>query len=169
MNSTNSDHPVPSSRITQSGEAGPIPDAMLNDLRRLLWRMERPPLYWAIAMGFVLGAILVGGELLFFAARARNPHIDTTSIAFGAGALTILVALAYAPFINRWFSGSIEARFLREVLYSKRLEDLSEFMAVCRMSEHRDRIADDLLAIWSRHGLNAGDSAQARRPRRLFQ
>lgn len=169
MNSINSNRPVAGSPIPQSGDTGPIPDAMLNDLRRLLWRMERPPMYWAIATGVILAAILMGGELLFFTARARNPHIDITSIALGAGALIILVALAYAPFINRWFTGSIEARFLREVLHSKRLEDLSEYMDICRMSEHRNKIADNLLTIWSRHGLDPGDGARRSRPKPLFR
>lgn len=165
----NSDRPTVGSPKPQSGDTGPIPDAMLDDLRQLLWGMERLPMYWAIAIGVLVGALWIAGELLFFTARARNPHIDTTSIALGSGALTIVVALVYAPFTSRWFAGSIEARFLREVLYSKRLEDLSEYMGVCRMSEHRERIADDLLTVWARHGLNAGQSAQPRRPRPLFK
>lgn len=86
MNSTNSNRPA-GSPIPLDRDTGPIPDPMLDDLRRLLWRMEKPPMYWAIAMGAILGAILVVGELLFFTARARNPHIDTTSIALGAGGI----------------------------------------------------------------------------------
>ncbi len=146
MNSINSNRRDAGSQIPQSGDTGPIPDAMLNDLRRLLWRMEKLPMYWAVVVGLLVGALWVAGEVLFFTAPARNPHIDNTSIAIGAGALTVLVALCYAPFTNRWFTGSIEARFLREVLYSKRLEDLSEYMGVCRISEHRKKIADDLFS-----------------------
>lgn len=164
---TQAAHPrqgVPPSRET---DIGPIPDVMLHDLRKYLWRMEHLPKYWGIGMAIVIGAAYVAG-IVFFANAAPTARADRTSISIGAIALTVLAAMAYGPFLNRWFDSRFEVKWLREALYAQRLEDLAHYMAVCRMGG-RNNIADAILRIWLQNGLEPGWSARRPDPRPQFR
>lgn len=154
---------VPPSR---DSDTGPIPDAMLDDLRFLLWTMEKLTLYFAFGIGAILCAVLIAGVTLFASASIRSKSHDLDAI--GGLALAVLCAMAYAPFFNRWFEDKLEARWLREALYPRRLEDLSHYMAVCRMGS-RKRVADKLLTIWEKYGLEPGWSARPIDPPPLFK
>lgn len=149
-------------------DEGPIPPAMLGDLRRLLWKMENVPMYWGIGMAILIGAVWIAGVVVFATADQRHPGVDRTSMGVGAGALTVLAALLYAPFMNRWFDSKFEARVLRETLYPQRLEKLSSYMGSCRMGG-RNNVADELLAIWIKHGLEPGCGARPAEPKPQFK
>lgn len=151
----------------RKSDIGPIPEPMLNDLRHLLWRMETVSLYWAIGMGLVIGAVLIAGIVLFALAGTHDKRHDLDS---GVGGLTLalLCAMAYSPFFNRWFDDKLEARWLREALYSRRLEDLAHYMAVCQMGSRR-RLATQLLMVWKKYGLEPGWSARPMDPPPLFK
>lgn len=151
---------------TRDSDTGPIPEAMVEDLRHLLWTMEKVSLYFAVGMGAILGGILIAGITLFASASIRTESHDIDAI--GGLALAVLCAMAYAPFFNRWFEDKLEARWLREALFPRRLEDLSYYMAVCRMGS-RKRVADKLLAIWVKYGLEPGWSARPIDPPPLFK
>lgn len=148
-------------------DTGPIPAAMLDDLRQLLWKMERLSMYWGVGMAIIIGAAWIAGTALFMTADQRRPGIDHTSIALGMGALTILATLLYSPFLRRWFDSGFEAKHLREALYPQRLEELSSHMAACRMGS-REKVADELLAIWVKHGLEPGWAARPAAPKPRF-
>lgn len=155
---------VPPSR---ESDRGPIPEPMLDDLRRLLQRMERQPLYSSVGMGLVIGGVYLSG-ILFFALAIPTKHVDRVDVAIASASLSILAAMAYAPFLRWRFDSAFEAKCLREVLYSRQLEDLSEHMAVCRMGNHT-KVADALLKIWLRNGVEPGWSARAPEPRPTFR
>lgn len=150
----------------RESDAGPIPDPMLADLRRLLWSMETLPLYWAIGMGVLLGGVFIGGIILFATADAARQNHTTDAV--GGLALAVLIAMAYSPFFNWWFEDKLEARWLREALYPQTLEDLAYYMAVCQMGS-RKKVGARLLAIWKKHGLEPGWSARPMDPRPLFK
>jgi len=151
----------------RDSDTGPIPSPMLDDLRGLLSRMERLPMYWGIGMAVTIGAVWICG-MVVFATAAPRPGIDRASIGIGAGALTVLAALSYSPFLKRWFDSKFEAQVLREALYPQRLEDLSFYMGSCRMGG-RNKIANELLAIWVKHGLEPGWHARPAAPKPAFR
>lgn len=151
----------------RESDTGPIPTAMLDDLRQLLWKMEKMPMYWGVGMAIIIGAAWIGGMVIFATAEPR-PGIDRTSIGIGAAALTVLAALLYSPFLNRWFDSKFEAKVLREALYPQRLEELSSYMASCRLGG-RNKIANELLAIWIKHVLEPGWSARPVEPKPQFK
>lgn len=147
-------------------DVGPIPEPMLGDLRRVLWRMEKLSLYSAIGMGMMIGAALIAGITLFTAAGMHDKRHDLDAI--GGLALAVLAAMAYSPFFNRWFEDKLEAKWLREALYSRRLEDLAHYMAICQMGSRR-RIAVQLLVLWTKYRLEPGWSARPMDPAPLFK
>ena len=155
------------SPMNRRSDIGPIPSAMLDDIRRLLWSMEKAPMYWGVGMALIIGAVWIGGVVVFATAEPR-PGVDRTSIGIGAGALTVLAALLYSPFLNRWFDSNFEAKVLREALYTQRLEDLSSYISSCRMGG-RDKVADQLVAIWIKHGLEPSSSARPVQPKPQFK
>lgn len=148
-------------------DAGPIPPAMLDDLRTMLWHMEKPPRYWAVGMAIFIGALWAVGVAVFTLADMRHGAPDK-NLPLAIIALSILAALSYSPFGNRCFTETWEARELREVLYKQRLEDLAYHMAVLRMGGE-DKLADRLIAIWRRHGLEPGWMARRADPRPQFR
>lgn len=154
--------------VHRESDTGPIPTAMLDDLRQLLWKMEKLPMYWGVGMALIIGAAWIAGIALFMTADQRHPRIDDTSIGLGIGALTILATLLYSPFLNRWFDSKFEAKVLRETLYPQRLEDLSYYMGACRMGG-RNEVANELLTIWIKHGLEPGWGARAAEPKPQFK
>ena len=149
----------------RDSDVGPIPPEMITDLRNLLWRMEKPPKYWGITMAIAIGGIFIAG-IYFFA--THTSAADATSSGIGGVALAILAAMAYSPFCNWWFDSSFEAKWLREALYSQRLEDLASHMAACRFGSHNN-VANDLLKIWVKHGLEPGWLARPADPRPQFK
>lgn len=124
-------------------------------------------MYWGIGMAILIGALWIGG-MVVFATAAPRPGMDRVSIGIGAGALTVLASLVYSPFLSRWFDSKFEAKVLREALYQQRLEDLSFYMGSCRMGG-RNRVADELLAIWRKHDLEPGLGARASEPKPQFK
>ena len=124
-------------------------------------------MYWGIGMAIIIGVAWIGGMVIFATAEPR-PGVDRTSIGIGAGALTVLAALLYSPFLNRWFDSKFEAKALREALYAERLEDLSFYMGSCRMGG-RNKIANELLAVWIKHSLEPGWGARPAEPRPQFK
>jgi hypothetical protein len=149
----------------RGSDVGAIPPEMISDLRKLLWRMEKSPKYWGITMAIVIGSIFISG-IIFFA--THTSAADPTSSGIGAVALAILAAMAYSPFSNWWFESSFEARWLREALYSQRLEDLASHMAACRFGS-RNYVADELLKIWVKHRVEPGWLARPADPPPQFQ
>lgn len=139
---------------------------MLDDLRALVWRMEKVPLYTVIGVGTVIGAIWIAGLTLFISA-AQRPNIDHTSIGLGAGSLAVVLALLYSPFIQRWQTNNQNATCLREVLYSQRLEDLLEFMEAYHFAKC-GKLADRLIAIYQKHGLEPGLRARPSKRKSRF-
>lgn len=127
--------------------------------------MEKLPLYWAIGMGLLIGAIFVAGIVFFALSDLSARHSNS---AIGGLALALLVAMAYSPFFNWWFEDKLEANWLRQALYPQRLEELSHYMAICQMGG-RKKIAERLLALWKKHGLEPGWSARAMDPPPLFK
>lgn len=104
----------------RKSDRGAIPPGMLHDLRRVLWSMEKVPLYWAIGMGIVVGAVFVGGIILFALTGLRNKGgLDS---AIGGIALALLVAMIYSPFFNWRFQYRLEANWLRQALYPRQLK-----------------------------------------------
>ncbi|HEV3155617.1 MAG TPA: hypothetical protein VGZ02_17560 [Candidatus Baltobacteraceae bacterium] len=118
-------------------------------------------------MAIVIGAAWMGGMVAFATAEPR-PGIDHTSLGIGGGAMSILAALLYSAFLNRWVDSKFEARALREALYTQRLEELSFYMGSCRMGG-RNKIADDLVAIWIKNGLEPGWGARPVEPKPQFK
>jgi hypothetical protein len=71
---------------------------MLDDLRHLLWTMEKLPLYWAIGMGVLLGAVFIASIIAF---ALRDSHgAGRSTDAIGGLALAALMAMTYSPFYN---------------------------------------------------------------------
>lgn len=124
-------------------------------------------MYWGIGMAVIIGVVWIGGMVTFATAEPR-PGVDRTSIGIGAGALSVLGALLYSPFLNRWFDSKFEAKVLREALYPQRLENLSSYMGSCRM-RGRNKLADELLEIWLKHGLEPGRGSRPAAPKPQFK
>lgn len=150
----------------RKSDRGPIPPGMLDDLRGVLWSMEKVPLYWAIGMGVIVGAVFISGIILLALTGLRNKGGPDNAI--GGIALALLVAMIYSPFFNWWFEYRLEANWLRQALYPRQLEDLAEYMAICVMRDHT-KIARRLLNVWKKHGLEPGWSARPLDPPPLFK
>lgn len=150
----------------RKSDAGPIPAQMLDELRHLLWTMEKLPLYWAIGMGVLQGAVFTAG-IIGFALKDAHGAGRSNDAVYGL-ALAALIAMSYSPFFNWWFEYKLESNWLRQALYPRTLEDLSYYMTISQMRGHK-KIVAKLMAIWKKYGLEPGWSARPEDPPPLFR